>query len=83
MRRMPALGLALLALVAAGFLWTRDRPVAVAGEMPMPLAAAEDADADAPLVARRSNVTPADREARRFLPVMTRTRTPASAATSI
>ena len=66
MRRMLALGLALLALVAAGFLWTRDRPVAVAGEMPMPLAAAEDADADASLVAPRSNVTPADREARRF-----------------
>ena len=67
MRRMLALGLALLALVAAGFLWTRDRPVAVAGEMPLPpVSAAQDGDAEAPLVAPRSNVTPAEREARRF-----------------
>jgi Ca2+-binding EF-hand superfamily protein len=68
MRRFLALGTALLALVAAGFLWTRDRPVAVATEAAMP---AVDSDAGEEAVAERliapsSNVTPAEREARRF-----------------
>jgi hypothetical protein len=68
MRRALALGVALLALVAAGFLWTRDRPVALASAPPP---AAEDSDGEAPepamgLVAPQSNVTPAMREARRF-----------------
>ncbi len=64
MRRMLALGLALLSLIAAGFLWTRDRPVAVAMEAPMPAAVTAD-DAE-PLAAPVSDVTPAEREARRF-----------------
>ena len=71
-RRALALGVALLALVAAGFLWTRDRPVAMATLPPQPPAAAADADeveAAEPhtgLIAPRSDVTPAQREARRF-----------------
>ncbi|PZN96362.1 MAG: histidine kinase [Alphaproteobacteria bacterium] len=67
MRRALALGVALLALVAAGFLWTRDRPVALASLPPPP--AAEDSDSEAEptgLIAPRSDVTPAEREARRF-----------------
>ena len=36
MRRLLALGLALVALVAAGFFWTRDRPVATATEVAAP-----------------------------------------------
>ena len=68
---MLGLCLALFALVAAGFLWTRDRPVAIATEAPALLAASDPADADTPepetgLVAPRSNVTPAQKEARRF-----------------
>jgi hypothetical protein len=68
MRRYLALGLALLSLVAAGFLWTRDRPVAVAMSAPMPAIAAADVDADVgeTLLAPVSSVTPAEREARRF-----------------
>ncbi len=64
MRRWLALGVALLALVAAGFLWTRDVPVATASEAPLP--AAGPADDDGPLEAPASPVTDADREARRF-----------------
>ncbi|WP_426163342.1 histidine kinase [Sandarakinorhabdus sp. DWP1-3-1] len=67
MRRALALGVALLALVAAGFLWTRDRPVALAALPPPP--AVEDSDSEAEpgaLTAPRSDVTPAEREARRF-----------------
>ena len=64
MRRFLALGVALLALVAAGFLWTRDRPVAVATEVAMPVAEAGDVEAE--LVAPVSSVTPEQREARRF-----------------
>lgn len=66
MRRFLALGVALLALIAAGFLWTRDRPVAVATEATIPVAEPDTGDSDATLVAPRSNITPADREARRF-----------------
>ena len=71
MRRWLALGVALVALVAAGFLWTRDRPVAQAGQAEMTVADAdpdgEDASTPAsPLVAPRSPLTDADREARRF-----------------
>ncbi len=71
MRRWLALGVALVALVAAGFLWTRDRPVALAGQAALAVPDAdpdgEDAAAPAPpLVAPRSPLTDADREARRF-----------------
>ena len=62
MRRVLALGAALLALVAAGFFWTRDRPVAVATEAAAPLPETDDA----PLVAPVSSVTPQQREMRRF-----------------
>lgn len=65
MRRVLAIAIALVALIAAGFLWTRDTPVAVAIETAPPAANA-DADDDAPLVAPVSNVTPEQREARRF-----------------
>lgn len=64
MRRWLALGLALVALVAAGFFWTRDRPVAVATEAAAPPSEADDDDA--PLVAPVSSVTPQQREIRRF-----------------
>jgi len=64
MRRWLALGLALVALVAAGFFWTRDRPVALATEAAMPLP--EGIDDEAPLVAPVSRVTPQQREIRRF-----------------
>ncbi len=71
MRRALALGVALFALVAAGFLWTRDRPVALATVRPPPVAAEPEAEAESPepaagLIAPRSDVTPAEREARRF-----------------
>lgn len=66
MRRFLALGVALLALIAAGFLWTRDRPVAVATEASMPAADADEDAVPEKLIAPRSNVTPAEREARRF-----------------
>lgn len=66
MRRVLALAIALVALFAAGFLWTRDRPVAEASAPPPP-PVATDADAeDEPLVAPAANVTPQTREARRF-----------------
>lgn len=65
MRRVLAIAIALVALIAAGFLWTRDTPVAVAIETAPPAVNA-DADDDAPLVAPVSNVTPEQREARRF-----------------
>lgn len=63
MRRVLAIAIALVALVAAGFFWTRDTPVAVAIEAAPPAASSDD---DAPLVAPASNVTPEQREARRF-----------------
>lgn len=72
MRRFLALGLALVALITAGFVWTRDRPVAVAQEAPLPPVVPVPPDVVAavgaaePLVAPTSSVTPADREARRF-----------------
>ena len=59
MRRMLALGVAVLALVAAGFLWTRDAPVATASEAPRFAADATAAD-DQPLEAPASAVTDAD-----------------------
>ena len=64
MRRILAIAIALVALIGAGFFWTRDRPVAVATEAAPP--AASDSDDDVPLVAPASNVTPEQREARRF-----------------
>jgi len=72
MRRALALGLALVALIAAGFLWTRDRPVAQALPPPPPAPAAEvepepeAAEAPTPLIAPRRELSPAEREARRF-----------------
>ncbi|MBC7519594.1 MAG: histidine kinase [Sandarakinorhabdus sp.] len=73
MRRWLALTIALVALFAAGFVWTRDRPTAVATEVPLPVALADaqaDAEADAQslpaLVAPVANLTPEQREARRF-----------------
>ncbi|OYU15904.1 MAG: histidine kinase [Alphaproteobacteria bacterium PA4] len=65
MRRWLALSVALIALVAAGFLWTRDRPVAFAAPPPAAEADPED-EPDTGLIAPRSPVTDADREARRF-----------------
>ncbi|KAB7648813.1 EF-hand domain-containing protein [Polymorphobacter fuscus] len=66
MRRFLALAVALVSLIAAGFLWTRDRPVAVATEAAPAAAPAESEAEDGALVAPVSDVTPADREARRF-----------------
>jgi hypothetical protein len=64
MRRFLALGIALVALIAAGFVWTRDRPVALASAPPPP-AIESDAEEE-PLVAPSANVSPQTREARRF-----------------
>lgn len=68
MRRFLALGLALFALIAAGFLWTRDRPVAVAEPAPpLPVTVRPAAAApEPPLVAPVSREGPANREVRRF-----------------
>jgi hypothetical protein len=66
MRRFLALAIALLALVAAGFVWTRDRPTAVAFEAPPPASIGDEDDRDAGLAAPASSVTPEQREARRF-----------------
>jgi hypothetical protein len=73
MRRLLALSVALIALVAAGFLWTRDRPVAVAQLPPPPLVEdVPDGDGEAVDDARpkvrapRARLTPEEREARRF-----------------
>ena len=66
MQRTLALVVALVALVIAGVLWTRDRPVAVATELAMPAAAPQSDDDTEPLTAPVSPVTPAMREARRF-----------------
>ncbi len=71
LRRWLALAIAATALVAAGFLWTRDRPVATAHGASVAVA---DADPDgedaglpaAPLIAPKSPLTDAEREARRF-----------------
>ena len=64
MRRVQALGVALIALIAAGFLWTRDRPVASAA--PLPVTVRPASTPEAPLEAPVSTTGPADREARRF-----------------
>lgn len=64
MRRFLALGIALFALIAAGFVWTRDTPVAVATEAPPPPPASDDEEPE--LEAPVSSVTPEQREARRF-----------------
>lgn len=65
MRRWLALLVALIALVAAGFLWTRDRPVAFAAPPPA-VDGDPEAEPDTGLIAPRSPVTDADREALRF-----------------
>ena len=62
---MLALGVAVLALIAAGFLWTRDIPVAAAREA-LPAVSDTAEHDDGPLIAPASPVTEADREARRF-----------------
>ncbi len=64
MRRFLALAIALMALIGAGFVWTRDRPVAEAS--PPPPAVEAEGEDETPLAAPASDVTPADREARRF-----------------
>lgn len=66
MRRFLALSVALFALIAAGFLWTRDRPVAVASEAPLPVHIPAPAQAEPALVAPVSRLGPQQREARRF-----------------
>ncbi len=74
MRRILALGVAFIALIAAGLLWTRDRPAALATVPALTVAdATPDGQEDtaepsvAPAYALpRSEVTPAEREARRF-----------------
>lgn len=67
-RRWLSLGVSLIALIAAGFFWTRDRPVAAAYQAPSvaeAVAAEPESEAE-PLTAPVSMVTPAEREARRF-----------------
>jgi hypothetical protein len=65
MRRLLAFALAFVALLAAGFVWTRDRPVAVAQPAPPPPleVAANEAP---PMKAPRAEITPEQREVRRF-----------------
>ncbi len=65
MRRLMALALAFVALLAAGFVWTRDRPVAVAQVAPPPPDPVADGDAP-PMKAPRAEITPEQRELRRF-----------------
>ena len=66
MRRLLALSIAFLALLAAGVLWTRDRPVAEA-QTPAPLPPAPvEAPAAAPPAPPRAQLTDEQREARRF-----------------
>jgi len=67
LRQWLALAVAVIGLAGAGFVWTRDEPRAVAALPPPPAAAeAESDEAETPLAAPASDVTPADREARRF-----------------
>jgi hypothetical protein len=74
LRRWLAMGVALTALVAAGFFWTRDRPTASANSgvaaVTVPDADPEGDDASAPpraaLIAPKSPLTDAEREERRF-----------------
>lgn len=65
MRRLMASVLAFVALLAAGFVWTRDRPVAVAQPAPPP-PVAEAVAGPPPIKAPRADITPEQREARRF-----------------
>ena len=74
MRRWLALSAALIALILAGFFWTRDRPVAQAAGGQQAALTVPDAETDGedanlpvpPLAAPRSPLTPAEKEARRF-----------------
>jgi len=68
MRRFLALSVALIALIAAGFLWTRDHPVAQAqATMPLQEIPAEAPEPAAePQKAPKAPITDATREARRF-----------------
>jgi hypothetical protein len=66
MRRIFALAIAFVALIAAGFLWTRDQPTAIATEAPPGAVASDDPDGDDALVAPTAAITPEQREARRF-----------------
>ncbi|KPF80300.1 hypothetical protein IP88_00610 [alpha proteobacterium AAP81b] len=66
-RRWLALVALLLGLLGAGFFWSRDRPAAFAADAPPPAAsAADDDESGEALAPPASDVTPADREARRF-----------------
>ena len=68
MQRWLAVGVAVILLVAGGYVWTRGsapRGGALAAAMPV-TGAGLPAIPDDPLVAPVSDVTPADREARRF-----------------
>lgn len=67
MRRLLAFSVAFIALIAAGFLWTRDRPVAEAQTALPPAAAPMSYSNASPLPsAPKSPLTPEQREARRF-----------------
>lgn len=70
MKRWIAGGAVALLMMFAAVMWNRAGPPAAAVRLGMPSvvssAAAEPADDTAPLVAPKSDVTPADREARRF-----------------
>jgi len=67
MRRVLALSLAFVALLAAGVLWTRDRPSAVAQTSPPPPPPVAEAEpAPPPLKAPKAEITDEQREARRF-----------------
>lgn len=66
MRRWLALGVLLLGLLTAGFFWSQERPSALAMQAPpgagTPAGDSDDEDAAPPA----SDVTPAEREARRL-----------------
>ncbi|WP_439534159.1 EF-hand domain-containing protein [Polymorphobacter sp.] len=69
MRRLLALCVAFLALAAAGFLWTRDRPIAEAQVPPPPPSMRESLPVEIvaePVPVPKAPVTDVEREARRF-----------------
>lgn len=67
MQRWLAIGVAVILLVAGGYIWTRGSTPRGAALAAAPIAGvALPVPNDDPLVAPVSNVTPADREARRF-----------------
>lgn len=66
MQRWLAVGVAVILLVAGGYIWTRGSAPRGAALAAAPVAGAALPTSDDPLVAPVSDVTPADREARRF-----------------